>query len=930
MRLRRGTAIALLAGGGAVTTMLVGLVTNAVSETANWPSWLGWLQRHPWLSFVILGAAMVGLSVLLAAMSERETEEDGREPLVRSDDGVRPPGAALVLRSLPGDIGAFTNRSTELADLVRSVEVAQANGTALPVHVIDGMPGVGKTAFAVRAGHELASRFPDGQLFVSLNGHTPGRSPVQPTEALASLLAATGVPAQQIPVGEDIGAVTEARAAMWRGQLADRKALLILDNAASYRQLEPLLPGGSGCLVLVTSRRRLAAAEEVVLPVKALPSEHAIDLFTRLSGRPAEDLDTVALAELVRLCGYLPLGLSLLAARLRHHPTWSVEDLRRRLIEARDRSREMQAGDRAVAAAFDLSYRDLPPERQRFFRRLGFYPGTDIDAYVGAALDSISVAQARQHLDALYDDHLIDENPGNRYRLHDLLRDYARGLAEEGDSMQRAETVERVCGYYLAALASANGHLARGSAVSPDHAPPGPGGTPSVQVPVLETRSTALQWLDGERPNVLACIEQANDLSLHSKVVELAAAMAPFLRQAGPWDQAVDLHRTAVEAARRLGDQQATADALAELGVVRRFMANYPHAADALNEAVELYTAVDDRRGKAAALNQAGIVWYLTADNGDAARAQSEALEIYRELGDRLGQANALADLGMVRRQTSRFDAAVEAQSEALAIYRELGDGYGEANSLRDLGVVHGLMGDYAQAAQHQRDAYAIYRDLDDRVHQAYALTELGVVQRLTGDFEGSREGLSLALEHYTELGDRFGQANSIRHLGALDRLKGNLPRAVEQLDEALEVYRALGSRGGEAAALGELGAARGSAGEVEVGIEAFENSLSIYRELGDRCGEAEVLNHWGDLLRSTGRQDEGRTQFEAALHLARDIRSPLEEARALDGLGRCGQAIDGPSRAEPILREALAIYRRIGAEPAAAEIERLLTAQPG
>ncbi|MET9507875.1 cyclophane-containing RiPP biosynthesis TPR protein HaaT [Streptomyces flavidovirens] len=925
-------AIAVVAGGGAATTMLVGLVTNAVSEESHWPSWLGWMQRHPWLSFAMLGVVLVGLSALLAALADVGTPENGPEPLVRPDDGTGTPGAALVLRSLPRDTAAFTNRSEELSRLVRSVEASQGSGESLPVHVIDGMPGVGKTTFVVHAGHVLADRFPDGQLFVNLNGHTPGRSPVQATDALASLLVATGVPAQRIPVGDDTGVVTQARAAMWRSRLAGKKALIVLDNAASYRQLEPLLPGGGGCLVLVTSRRRLAADEEVVMAVEALPPEHAISLFTQLSGRPTESFDGAVLAELVRLCGYLPFGVSLLAARLRHHPAWSAEDLRARLLVAQDRLGEMRAGDRAVAATFDLSYQDLPPERRRFFRRLGFFPGTDIDAYLGAALDSVSVADARRHLDALYDDHLIDEHPGSRYRLHDLLRDYARGLADEGDSMNQVQAVQRVGTYYLAALAGANRHLARRGAVmaAPSPAPDSSGVPANVEVPVLRTRADALEWLEEERPNVLACIEQADSLAMHSMVVRLAAAMAPFLRQAGPWDQAADLHRAAAEAARSTGDPQALADALAELGVVRRFMARYAEAADSLNEAVVEYAAVGDRRGKARALNQIGIVWYMTADNEAAARTQTEALAIFRELGDRLGQANALADLGMTRRQTSRFEEAVGTQTEALTLYRELDDRYGEANSLRDLGVVHCLMGDYGLADRRHREAYDIYRELDDRVHQAYALNELGVVRRLTGDPDGAREAHDQALGYYTELGDQYGRANSIRHLGVLERRAGHPAQAISAQEEALTIYRDLGSRGGEAASLGELGAARGAAGDGAGAVDALRRSLEILRELGDRCGEAEVLNHWGTLSGSSGEPDVARLHFDEALRLAREIRCPLEEARALEGIGRCELAAGQRGRAGEVLRGALVVYGRLGAAEAVGELERLLAAQAG
>ncbi|WAX78856.1 cyclophane-containing RiPP biosynthesis TPR protein HaaT [Streptomyces sp. KMM 9044] len=917
MRLRRGIAIAVVAGGGAVTTMLVGLVTNAVSDESRWPGWLGWLQEHAWFSFVVLGVTMAGLTALLAGLSETQSPT----PPGRPEDGAGPPGAAQVLRSLPRDTAAFTDRAAELERLVGSVRASQERGQGLPVHVIDGMPGVGKTAFAVHVGHLLSERFPDGQLFVNLNGHTPGRTPVQASEALASLLTAAGVPTQQIPVGDDVGAVTEARAAMWRSRLADKKALLILDNAASYRQLEPLLPGGSGCLVLVTSRKRLVANEEVVMSVEALPPDHAVDLFVRLSGRPSDALGRDVVDELVRLCGCLPLGVSLLAARLRHHPSWSAEDLRGRLVAARDRLGELRAGERAVTATFDLSYRDLAPERQRFFRQLGFFPGTDLDPHVGAALGEVSVVMARRHLEALYDDHLIDEQPGSRYRLHDLLRAYARGLTAEGEGMDHVQAVQRVCTYYLAALALANGHIVRSGAA----VPPVPDNASRAETPVLESRADALSWLETERANVLACVRRANGLALYDLVVRLAAAMAPFLRQAGPWDQAVGLHRTAAEAARHTGDQRAQGDALAELGVVRRFTASYPQAIEALNDAVTAYDAVDDRRGKADALNQLGIVWYLTADNEDAARAQTEALALYRELGDRLGQANALADLGMTHRQMSRFDAAVEAQSEALAIYRELGDRYGEANSLRDLGVAHCLMGAYDLAARHHQEAFDIYLELDDRVHQAYALNELGVVRRLTGDIEGARTAHNQAMTHFTELGERFGRATSVRHLGIVERVTGDATQAIRLLEEALDAYRELGSRGGEAGSLSELGVARGIVGERDGAIEAFRRGLEILRGLGDRCGEAEALNHWGMLLLTSDEPTAARRHFGQALTLARDIRCPLEEARALEGIGRCDRTVDGPGHGVDSLRAAVTVYRRLGVSASVDDIERLL-----
>ncbi|MFD8296956.1 hypothetical protein ACFV13_12135 [Streptomyces bauhiniae] len=206
-------------------------------------------------------------------------------------------------------------------------------------------------------------------------------------------------------------AVTEARASMWRTRLYGKKAL----------------PGDSGCPVLVTSRKRLAASKEVVLPVVALPKGHAVELFLRLSGRPADSLKRAVVEQLVGLCGCLPLAISLLAARLRHHQSWSADNLRSRLLVARDPLAELRAGERAEAAAFELSSQGLDAERQHFFRLLGFYAGTDLDAYAGGAVASVSVAEARSRLEELYEAHLIDEQPGDRYRLYDLLHGYARG-----------------------------------------------------------------------------------------------------------------------------------------------------------------------------------------------------------------------------------------------------------------------------------------------------------------------------------------------------------------------------------------------------------------------------------------------------------------------------------------------------------------------
>ena len=388
-----------------------------------------------------------------------------RLPAVAAVPGGQP---AMALRTLPRDTAAFTGRTRELDRLVAAVSETAATGGVIGIHAVDGMAGIGKTAFAVHAAHRLAARFPDGQIFLRLHAHTAGQRPVDPAEALATLLLTTGVAPQQIPPG------LEARSAAWRGHLAGKKVLLVLDDAAGSDQVRPLLPGSAGCLVLVTSRRRLTALEEAApISLGTLPPGEAADLFVRLAGRPGLQPADAAVAEVAALCGYLPLAIRLVAAGLRHHPAWTVTDLAAELATARDRLAALQAEDVSVAAAFDLSYQDLTAGQQRLFRRLGLHPGADIDAYAAAALDDTDLQATRRRLGELYDQNLIGEPARGRYRLHDLLREYARARAAADDAADNQAAIGRLLDYYLHTAVAAGQHVAwRTSIAGPP--PPGP------------------------------------------------------------------------------------------------------------------------------------------------------------------------------------------------------------------------------------------------------------------------------------------------------------------------------------------------------------------------------------------------------------------------------------------------------------------------
>ena len=777
--------------------------------------------------------------------------------------------AAAAARTLPCDVASFTGRGAELTHLRGAIDDLAADNGVVGIHAIGGMAGIGKTAFAVHAAHQLASRFPAGQIFLPLHGHTPGQQPADPADALASLLVTAGVPAGQIPPG------LEARMALWRDRLAGRQLLLVLDDAASSDQVRPLLPGSGGSLVLITSRRRLTALEGArAISLDTLPPGEAAALLVRLVDRAGLSAADPAVAELTRLCGYLPLAIGMMARQLHHHPAWTAAGRAADLAAARDRLELMATENLSVAAAFNLSYTDLTGKQQRLFRRLGLHPGPDIDGYAAAALDGTDLATARRGLEALYDQYLLAEPAAGRYRLHDLIREHARALAGRLDpDGDRDQATARLLDYYQHTAVLADALLARQARPGPASAD---GVVPAV-VPDLAGRGQALEWARAERASLLACLDHATGTGQHARVIALTAGLAGPLRLDGPWAEAITRHTAAIQAARRLGDRLGQAGALTDLGDVRRLTGDYPAAA----------------------------------------QAHEQALGIYRDLGDRLGQANALSNLGNVRRLTGDFPAAAQVLEQALGIYRDLGDRLGQANALSNLGAVRWATGEYPAAAQVLEQALGIYRDLGDRLGQAHALSNLGAVRWATGDFPAAAQVLEQALGIYRDLGDRLGQANALWDLGVVRRLTGDFPAAAQDLEQALGIYRDLGDRLGQANALGNLGVVRRLTGEYPAAAQDLEQALGILRDLGDRGGEAEALNEIGTLHRVSGDLAQAEECHRQALDLARAIAGSWDEAHALAGLGRCAEAAGHAAQAEILLRQALEIFQRIGAAEA-------------
>ena len=734
-------------------------------------------------------------------------------------------GGAAVIRTLPGDIASFVGRQPELVRLMDVLEVDATRGGVVGIYAIDGMAGIGKTTLAVHGAHLLAPRFPDGQIFLRLHGHTPGQAPVDPADALAILLATVGVTPQEIPVE------VEARAALWRDRMSRKKALIVLDDAINSDHVLPLLPAAAGSLVVVTSRRRLTALPEAAsIPLDILAPSDAVELFVRLAARRTLSPSDAGIGEIVRLCGYLPLAVGLMAGQLKHHPTWTVTDLAAELTVAQDRLDPMHAENSSIAAAFDLSYADLTDRQQQMFRLVGMQPGSDIDAYAAAALDNTNFLAAGALLNDLYDHHLIDEPTRGRYRFHDLIREYARALVNAEESTSRDVAIERLLQYYLHTARAANRHLARRAPADlPATTDLGP-----LHAPSLKTCEQAADWMDTERLNLHASVDYA---AFHDRpdYASIAVAMHGFLRTQGHWEQALALHQTALTAARRVGD----------------------------------------KLGEALALSDLGDTQYLTNDCPAAIASLNRALELFRAIGNSIGEANVISYLGLIQQLTGDYRAAEESLTRGLELYRLVGEAVGEAIALNDLGKLQYLMGDYTAATSSQNRALALCRDLGDRHGQASALTELGAVQRATGNYAAAIASQDQALQLFREVGHRWGQANALNQLGDVKRLMREFAASAVSQDQALRLYRELAHRRGEAETLNSMGDLSFERSFLAESRDCYSQALIIARTITAPLEEARALEGIGNCHLREGHFNGAVKLLQQAFAIYRRLNSP-------------------------------------------------------
>jgi DNA-binding SARP family transcriptional activator len=662
-------------------------------------------------------------------------------PRLHASAGV----TARVPRQLPGAVAGFTGRAPELAALA---EVLDESGGGAPgtvvISAIGGTAGVGKTALAIRFAHQAASRFPDGQLYVNLRGFDPAGTPVAPAEAIRGFLDALGLPPERVPPS------AEAQEGLYRSLLADKRMLIVLDNARDEQQVRPLLPASPATLVLITSRNQLAglaAADGApLLTLDVLSHAEATQMLGTRIGAARAAAEPDAVSEIARLCTCLPLALAVAAARAAARPRLPLAALADELRDAATRLDALDAGDPAVSvrAVFSWSTTQLSPDTARMFRLLGIHPGPEITAPAAASLTATGPAQARRALAELTRAQLVAEQVPGRYALHDLLRAYAASQAGAAEDQQaRDAATQRVLDHYL--------HTAHAAAVliNPSLdllalATPAPGVTPEH----LASHQQALAWLQAEHQVLLAAATLAASTGSDAHAWQIPWAITDFLDRRGRWYEQATLADIAVAAATRLGDT----------------------------------------KGRAMSLRLLAFACWRLGDDARALAQCAAAVGLYQQLGDRLGEARARQFLALLSDSRGRYADALSGCEQVLRLYQAVGHRPGEARMLNNIGWTRALLGDYRQARASCQQSLALYAELDERYNVGHAWDTLGYAEHHLGNLAEAAACYQRALGIHREFGDLVNEADTLIRLGDTRHASGELSEVRVAWQQALDI----------------------------------------------------------------------------------------------------------------------------------------------
>ncbi|MER5780761.1 BTAD domain-containing putative transcriptional regulator [Streptomyces mobaraensis] len=697
---------------------------------------------------------------------------------------VLPPApypASVPPRSLPHDLPDFTGREEETRRLLSHVGRAAERPAA--VVAVDGMAGVGKTALAVHAAHRLAPHYPDGQIFLDLHGFTTGRTPLTAHTALGVLLRAVGVPDRQLPPGRT------DREQLWRAVTAGRRLLLLIDNAAASEQVRPLVPGTPGCLVLVTSRPRLSALDGAVhLSLQLPPPGDALRLLGAVLGRERPRAEPEAAADLVTLCGRLPLALRVAAGRLRNRPQWTIAALNDRLRDESTRLAGLVTEHRAVATALDLSRTALPIAHRRFFHLLGLHPGPDFDARTAAVLTGTSPAAAEALLEDLLDAHLLTQHTPGRYAFHELVRLLARHHPDAPPPATVHRAVHRLLDHYLRTATRA-AELIDAPARPALPAEPAPADEPLADEPA------ALAWFQAERPGLLSALALAEERGLDRHAVRLALALAPCLRLRGHTEDERQVLGVAAAAARRLGDHERRLTALTDLAAACWHLGRVAEGLESAQEALALAEELDDGPGTALCLSRISMFSTTLGRYEEAIDFLHRALALLSGTGADGEEGTALACLGTAQSALGRHAEALQTSRLVTLGSRTAGDAHGEITGLTGEAASHAAAGAFDTALRRLAEASALAHRIVTPHGQAVVLARYADVYRRQGRHDEALRAGHAALGLLRTVRRPALAATVHNVLGAVHRARGDLDLARRHHQQARRLARYTGLR---------------------------------------------------------------------------------------------------------------------------------------
>lgn len=753
-------------------------------------------------------------------------------------------------------------------DEMRRIGTLMASGHSqriVTIEAISGMAGVGKTIVALHAADEFAASYPDGQLYVDLRGHAGTERPLSTGAALTTLLRLLHVPAENIP------AEVEERAAFWRTLVARQRLVLVFDDAAGPAQVKPLLPGNSPSLTLITSRRRLQGlpgARSMVLDV--LCEEEAIALFREYAG-PERTADADAVADVVSLCGYLPLAIELVATRFQARPSWDLLSLRERLSEAPGRLGEIWDGHRELARAFEISYLSLTDEQRSAFRRLGLHIGTEFGPHAAAALIGRSLGETERLLEALLHHHLLNEPVAHRFRFHDLVGEYSRTLccSEESEEL-RERAVQRLAAFYLQAADKAD-RVTYPRRIRLDI----PYADDEFALPRWSGPDGAESWLTTERSNLMAVEVHARAHDATRTAALLSHVLAGFLETGCYWTSARLLHRHAADHWHHAGDPRSSCVALLDLSQVYVHTGDYLQAGAAAREALDLARANRDVPAEIEALRILGVLHWNQGQNRTALEFHRDSFGLCEQVDDRWTRARCENNIAISLLFLTEYEAALQYFHAAISGFEEANDARNLARSMNNLGDLYLHMGQHDLARQVWQDALLIAESKGSRADLATIQINLASLQADAGNLNPALELYRSALLTFRLVGDRRNECITLAGLGSALFTAGDTAEALAQYRTALELSRVIGAAHDETATLRLLGTAELSLGNLVAAAGHLEAAIAAASRLQAADEEGRATAALAEVRLQSGHVHEAHSLWERAI----DILCELDES---------------------------------------------------